>query len=543
MKKLIFVLAALLPLSLAAQVVFQSSNLPIVFLETNGEPIPDEPKINAWMKVVDKGLGQINQVSDPPDHFDGRIGIELRGSTSNFLSDKKPYSVEIRDAEGEDLDFPLLGMPAESDWAFIAPFNDKSLIREALMFNLAREVMPWASRCRFVELVLNGEYQGIYMVTEKIKRGKDRVNIARLKPDDLTGDALTGGYILKLDKTSGAPNEGWISPYPHVPGAWQTTLWQIEYPKIGDVQPGQKAYIQQWITEFETVMNSPDFADPENGYPKYLDVRSFLDFTLLNEMAKCVDAYRISTFLWKDRDDRDPRLHAGPVWDFNIALGNAGYCTAQSTAGWIIDFNQHCPDDSWIIQFWWKKMWDDPAYRAQLKARWLELRAGPLSNANIFHKLDSLTQTVQEAQVRNFERWPILYDWVWPNVFCCGPFDQHTAFLRNWLQARLFWMDNALKTLAEEELALSPAPACAIFPNPVSAGQPVRFQCPARSGETQYLSLRNVLGQTVLELSRPPASDGGTWEWSPEGLRPGTYFYEIREAGQRAYAGRLVLSR
>jgi hypothetical protein len=543
MKKLLLVWAASLPLFLAAQVVFQTSNLPIVFIETSGAPIPDEPKIDAWMKVVDNGPGQINHVSDAPNHFDGRIGIELRGSTSNFLSDKKPYSVEIRDDAGEDLNFPLLGMPPESDWAFLAPFNDKSLIREALMFNLAREVMPWAPRCRFVELLLNGEYQGIYMVTEKIKRGKDRVNIAKLKADDLSGDALTGGYILKLDKIAGAPNEGWISPFPHVPGAWQTTLWQIEYPKFGNVQPAQKDYIQQWITEFETVMQSPAFADPENGYPKYLDVRSFLDFTLLNEMAKCVDAYRLSTFFWKDRDDRDPRLHAGPVWDFNIALGNANYCTAQNTSGWIIDFNQHCPDDSWIIQFWWQKMWEDPFYRAQLKARWLELRAGPLSNARIFHKLDSLTQTVQEAQVRNFERWPILNDWVWPNVFCCGPFDQHTAFLRNWLQARLFWMDGALKSLAEEEPASSPAPACAIFPNPVSTGQSVRFQCPARFGETQYLSLRNVLGQTVLELSRPSASDGGTWEWSPEGLKPGTYFYEIREAGQRSYSGRLAVSR
>lgn len=543
MKKFALVLTALQSLALTAQVVFQSSNLPIVFIETGNTPIPDEPKVDAWMKVVDNGPGQFNQVTDPPNHFDGRIGIELRGSTSNFLSDKKPYSVEIRDEAGEDLNFPLLGMPPESDWAFIAPFNDKSLIREALIYNLAREIMPWAPRCRFVELVLDGEYQGIYMVTEKIKRGKNRVNIAKLKANDLSGDSLTGGYILKLDKEAGAPNEGWISPFPHVPGAWQITLWQIEYPKFGNVQPAQKNYIQQWITEFEAVMQSPEFADPENGYPKYLNVRSFLDFTLLNEMAKCVDAYRISTFFWKDRNDRDPHLHAGPIWDFNIAFGNADYCTAHNTSGWIIDFNQHCPGDAWIVQFWWQKMWEDSAYRAQLKARWQELRAGPLSNTNIFHKLDSLVQTLQAAQVRNFERWPILYDWVWPNVFCCGSYDQHVAFLRNWLQARLFWMDGALKSLAEEQPALTLAPACTISPNPASPGQPIRLQCPARFGQIQYLSVQNMMGQTVLEMSRPPAPDNGTWEWSSENLKPGTYFYKIREANQHSCSGRLVLSR
>lgn len=541
MKKLLTLCLGFLPFFPFAQVVFESSNLPIVVLNTNGQDIPDEPKITIQMQVIDNGPGQINFLSDPPNHFDGNIGIERRGSTSDWFSDKKPYAVEIRDADGNDLDFPLLGMPAEADWAFLAPFNDKTLVREALMFELARRSMPWASRSRFVELVLNGDYQGIYLVTEKIKRGKNRVDIAKLKTDDLSGDSLTGGYILKIDKTTGAQNEGWTSPFPPSPGAWQTTLWQIEYPKITDVQPGQRAYIEQWVTNFENTMASPDFADPAVGYPQYLDVQSFVDFTLLNELAKCVDAYRISTFLYKDKDSRDPRLHAGPVWDFNIALGNAGYCTAENPEGWIIDFNQYCPDDGWIVHFWWTKMWEDPAYRRQLKDRWLELRAGPFSDAEVFGLLDSLTGQLQEAQVRNFERWPVLDTWVWPNVFCCGTYPEHVGFLREWLTQRLAWMDMEAQTLSANAPQTGQNAPTQLFPNPVAGGL-LRVKFVANEGDALCLRMVDLRGNPVQNLEFAAASDGeNVFEWNSEALRAGVYGCELWRNGHRESSGRVVV--
>lgn len=532
----------ILPLATHAQVNFESSNLPIVILNTNGQGIPDEPKIDAQMQVIDQGPGQINHLSDPPNHFNGNIGIELRGSTSNFFSDKKPYAVEIRDDTGNDLDFPLLGMPAGADWAFLAPFNDKSLVRDAFMLGLARNVMPWASRSRFVELVLNGQYEGVYLVTEKIKRDKDRVDIAKLKADDLAGDSLTGGYILKIDKTTGAQNEGWTSPYVHAPGAWQTTLWQVEYPKPIDLQPVQKDYIQQWVTGFEAAMRMPDFADTSIGYPKYLDVESFVDFTLLNELAKCVDAYRISTFMYKDKDSNDPRLHAGPVWDFNIALGNAGYCTAESPQGWIIDFNEFCPDDQWIVQFWWKKMWEDPMYRRRLQDRWTELRAGPLSNDQVFHLLDSLTSTVQEAQVRNFQRWPVLNTWVWPNVFCCGTYNEHTSFLRNWITQRLQWMDNTAQTLYVGEYEAQNRFKTKVFPNPVADGV-LKFKCFSHYDDEVLVRVFDAAGRFVEAVAFDPEfNEENTFEWRYDVLRPGVYFYEILLNQQRESSGKIVVA-
>ncbi len=543
MKNLVALLLCCAPFFALAQINFDSSYLPIVILNTNGQVIPDEPKLDATMQVIDNGPGQINHLSDLPNHFNGSIGIERRGSTSDWLSDKKPYAIEIRDAAGVDLEFPLLGMPKGSDWAFLAPFNDKSLVRDALMLGLAANIMPWASRCRFVELVLNGEYEGIYLVTEKIKRDKNRVDISKLKADDTAGDSLTGGYILKIDKTTGASNEGWISPYVHTPGAWQTTLWQVEYPKPIDLQPAQKAYIQQWITAFEGAMASPNFADSTVGYPKYIDVSSFVDFTLLNELAKCVDAYRISTFFYKDKDSKDPYLHAGPVWDFNIALGNAGYCNGEKPEGWMIDFNEICPDDTWITQFWWKKMWEDPNYRHRLQDRWTELRSGALSNDHIFHLLDSLTTSVEEAQVRNYKRWPVLNTWVWPNVFCCGTYADHTDFLRKWLIKRLEWMDNAAKTLYIGKYEPKKRFETRAFPNPVSTGI-LRFDCYTHYNDAVLIRVYDAMGRFVQDIKFEPEFNGkNTFEWQYESLPRGVYVYEVLFNGQRESSGRIVVAK
>jgi hypothetical protein len=531
-----------LPLLVSAQVAFESSNLPIVVFNTNGQEIPDEPKITATMQVIYNGPGQTNALSDPPNHYNGLIGIERRGSSSQDLSDKKPFAVETRDAEGEDKDVALLGMPEEADWVFIAPFADKSLIRDALLLELARQIMPWAPRTRFVELVLNGDYQGIYLVTEKIKRGKDRVDISKLKETDLAGDSLTGGYIFKLDKTTGANSDGWQSPFPPSNGSWQTAYYQFHYPKPEDIQTEQRQYIQSWMTVFEAVMASNQFADTVLGYPKYIDVQSFVDFTLLNELSRNVDGYRLSTFFWKDRDDKDPRLHAGPVWDFNIAFGNANYCNAEMYTGWAIDFNSVCADDYWINHFWWRKMWNDPAYGARMRTRWTELRAGPFSNERIFHLVDSMTNLLQNAQARNFQRWPILDTWVWPNVFCCGTYEQHVAYMRAWLMGRLAWMDGATETLAAGEYKEYKKFKTEVYPNPASEGF-LKFKMYVHYDDQVEMQVFDALGHPVRRVVFNPNRNGENFfEW-PHDLRPGAYFYEILVGKARESSGQFIILR
>ncbi len=529
----------LLPLCCSAQVNFTSSNLPIVLINTNGQAIPQEPKITAQMQVLYNGPGLRNYLTDAPKDYNGLIGIERRGSTSDFFSDKKPYSVETRDIEGEDLDYPLLGMPKEADWAFLAPYNDKSLVRDALMLELARRIMPWAPRTRFVELVLNGQYQGVYLVTEKIKRGKNRVDVAKLKETDLAGDSLTGGYILKIDKTTGEVGANWTSPFPPFPGAWQSTLWQVHYPKVGDIQPQQRQYIQAWVNNFEAVMASPSFADTASGYTKLLDVPSFIDYVLLNEIGKNVDAYRLSTFFYKDRDDKDSRLHAGPVWDFNIALGNADYCGGESTANWAIDFNNICGGDSWVIHFWWQKLWRDQEFRRQVKERWAELRQGPFTNTAVLQALDSLTNLLSESQSRNFQRWPVLHQYLWPNPYCCGSYFNHTNYLRNWLQNRLAWMDNTAKTLYVGEYEADKRFTTVVSPNP-SSGE-LRFKMYLRYNDLVRIRIHNAMGQYMTYFDYDPELNGeNELNWT-HSLRSGVYFYEVLVNGKRESSGRFVV--
>ena len=526
MKK-IWTLFLFCPFITFGQVNFQSSDLPIVIISTpNGQPIPDEPKITAQMKVIDNGSGQVNHLGDPPNGYNGFIGIERRGSSSQDLSDKKPFAVETRDANGDDLEVPLLGMPPEADWVFMAPYNDKSLVRDAFTHEMARRLLPWSPRTRFVEVVLNGNYQGIYLVGEKIKRGKDRVDVSKLTETDVAGDELTGGYIIKMDKTTGAQVDGWVSPYPAQAGSWQSTYYQYHYPKSEDLQPAQKQYIEDWMTTFEDLMASPDYADTVDGYSKYLDVQSFIDFVLINELTKNVDAYRLSTYLYKDKDSKDGRLHAGPVWDFNIAMGNANYCSAETYTGWAMDFNDVCIQDGWIIHFWWQRLWEDPVFRKKLSGRWMELRSDLLKTDHVTGLVDSLVGVVAQSQARNWQRWPVLYEWVWPNAYCCGTYQQHVNSLNNWLVNRLEWMDGKMTTLNTGDYFPSQYFKTEVFPNPSDSD--LNFKCYVRHTDQINLLVYDAAGRLVHNLRAPKPAQNGTNEFNwQHSLIQGFYFYTI----------------
>ena len=193
---LLFVLS-----NLFSQVNFSSSNLPIIIIKTNNTGIPDEPKVPATMQIIDNGPGNMNHIDDEPNDYNGQIGIELRGQTSQFFP-KKPYGFETWDDLGQDQNVSILGMPKENDWVFHNPFSDKSLIRNAISYSIAGKIMDYAPRVRMVEMVLNDDYRGVYLLTEKIKRDKNRVNITKLTPES---EDVSGGYILKFDK--GDPDE------------------------------------------------------------------------------------------------------------------------------------------------------------------------------------------------------------------------------------------------------------------------------------------------------------------------------------------------
>jgi hypothetical protein len=254
-----------------------SSNLPLVLIDTEGKNIIDEPKIMAKMQVIDNPNG-VNSLSDTEFSYDGSIGIEIRGNTSQMYP-KKSYTVETRFSDGSNNNVELLGFPKENDWVFHGPYSDKSLMRNALAYFIGNGMRSWNPHTRFVELIINGEYRGVYLVVEKIKIDKNRVDIATLKPDETSGDQLTGGYIISIDRDQPG---SWNSPIMGRTGSVDVPFSYVD-PKYDELVPVQRDYIRKYITEFEYVLKGENFKDPESGYRAYIDVESCLDLFFLTE--------------------------------------------------------------------------------------------------------------------------------------------------------------------------------------------------------------------------------------------------------------------
>ena len=436
MKKIILIF--LFPLSSFSQTLFTTSNLPIVVINTNGQLIMDDPRIVCDMGVIDNGFGNINSINDPFNDYNGKISIEYRGSSSQSFP-KKSYSFETQLQNGNNNNVSLLGLPVENDWILYAPYSDKSLMRNFLIYNLSIEMGNYAPRTVYCELIVNGDYKGVYVLMEKIKRDNDRVDIAKLDSNDNYGDSLTGGYILKIDKftANSSTNSYWQSNYQSVGG--NPMLIQYHYPEFSDITTHQINYIKAYVDSFENVLSSTNFADAVNGYRKYIDYNSFIDLYILNEFSRNIDGYRLSTFMYKDRNKNGGKLKMGPIWDYNLAFGNAYYCDGWNTQGWQRDGN--CADLG-SSPFWFERLLDDSLYLNNLNCRWNLLRKNSLNTDTIFSFIDSMVMYLNNSQTRNFQRWPILGSTIWPNYYVGGNYQDEINFLKNWIFDRIIWIDN-----------------------------------------------------------------------------------------------------
>jgi len=343
----------------------------------------------------------------------GAIGIEIRGSSSQQFP-KKSFGFETRDEANEDLDVSLLGFPEEEDWILYAPYSDKSLVRNHLIYELSNDMGRYASRSKLAEVYINGTYNGMYVFMEKLKRDDHRIDINKLKDDENTGEDLTGGYIIKLDKADGFNETLYtdINSFPSQVNPPNSTAGQqihflYDDPDQEDITPEQKTYISEYVTNFETALASDTFIDPDIGYATYIDTESFIDFFLLNELSNNVDGYRLSTWMTKDKNDK---LKMGPIWDFNLAFGNADYCEGGANNVWTYRFNERCPNDIWQIPFWWDRLLEDPAFVTQLQNRWTTLRNSTFSESYILEKIDEYVSALETggAIQANFDVWQVL---------------------------------------------------------------------------------------------------------------------------------------
>jgi hypothetical protein len=523
----------------------ESSNLPIIKIDTYGASIADEPKISAFMGIIDNGPGQRNNLNDPFNDYAGEIAIEIRGSSSQSFP-KKQYAVELRTASGADTSATVLGLPKEEDWILYAPYSDKSLIRNVLTYKLGNDLGWYAPRTRLVELMINQQYMGVYVLTEKIKRDPARVDISNLNPDENSGDDLTGGYIVKIDKFDGATQGwGWDSPYapPKKIRQDQVIHFQYHYPKEDEITTQQSQYIQNYVTAFENALAGPDWKHTKFGYRNFINVESFIDFAIINELSRNVDGYRLSTFLYKDKDSKDAKLYLGPLWDFNLAFGNADYCNGGSYTGWGWDFNNVCNEDYWLIPFWWKRLLMDPEYVLQFQDRWTMLRQDLLSNETVVNYIDSVATVLDEAQYRNFEKWPILDDYIWPNNYVGGTYANEVQYLKSWIGNRLNWLDSniaALEVITGIHEPLSAYGNVTIYPNPSDGNFNIRFY--TENNEDLLISIYNQLGQEVIDkrLISEGQESIDMIDMS-ELSRKGIYFLRISDRDQLIHSEKLII--
>ena len=474
---------------------FISSNLPIVVINTpQGAEIVDEPKITADMKIIYKGAGQINNIDDPGNIYSGKVGIEIRGRYSASLP-QKPYGFETRDEAGNNLNINLAGMPDENDWILTANYNDKSFLRNFLAFELFRKMGHYAPRTLYSEVILNGDYQGIYLLGEKIKRDKNRVNIAKLTSDKNTGDDLTGGYIFLNDYYD--QSNSWLSSYSPLNKSGADVFFVYYYPEPADITLIQRTYLKDFVDSFESTLYSPGFKDHRSGYRAFLDVNSFVDYFIIGELSRNVDAYKKSRFYYKDKDSNGGLIYSGPPWDYDWAWKDITedciHFNQTDGSGWAYRVND-C--NNWPVPPSWEiRLLQDDEFANLIHDRYFLLRKTLLSETNLHHTIDSVAQLLNEAQERHFQKWEILGINVGTPEYGDQPatYNGEIEKFKSWINRRLTWLDKNMIGGHSSGNENNP-PIFRIYPNP--AAEILNVQSDALIDRIEVM---NLMGTTILE--------------------------------------------
>ena len=445
---------------------YDGSDLPIMIITTGGQSIGIDYKVIANMKLINHGYNQPHNVADAPTDYNGFISIEQRGNSSGWMP-KRSFNFETQAADGSNNDVSLMDMPAEQDWVLQANYSDKTLMRNYLAQTLFRKTGRYGPRTEFCDVLIDGEYQGVYVLSERIKRDSQRVDIARLDPDEVTGTDITGGYIIKVDWWNGSNLGGWNSQFSPYNEPTDKLVYQYHYPKANQIVQAQKNYIAAYVDSFEVAMKSVNFQDTLIGWRKYAGENSFIDLMLLQELSNGVDSYWLSTFLTKDKNEK---LKPGPPWDFDLSFNNADYSQGASTNIWRYEW---LANNTNLLPFYFKRIWDDTLFQHRAACRWWDLRADVWSTDSLMSLIDATKGILNNAQVDNFEKWDIMGAYVWPNPSPIPQsYDEEIVSIKTWLTNRAAWMDSQLipsqlcQPIVSETTAL--ANHFSVSPNPSS---------------------------------------------------------------------------
>lgn len=415
-----------------------AGNLPIVMIDVAERPLSKDSKVTGSVRIIEQHDGTHTDLEDDPATAQARVAIEVRGDSTVNLP-KRSFNIELQNNDGEERSLPLLGLPSHSDWVLHGCGRDQTCVRNAFAYALSRDLGHYAPRTRFVELYLDDTYQGLYVLVERIRRDRNRVNVPRPAASVEDGD-ISGGYIFRMELGQGRPGDAvardWVSPAAPM-------IYSYHYPRFDRITSAQREHLRNHMAGFETMMAGSAWRDGQAGYRTWIDLASWMDFTLLQELANNVDAYHKSLYLQKWPRSRGNRIALGPVWDFDNAFGSPDFRDGRRTDVWAHSMNRFGaervayapPSEVPYVPAYWSRLWSDPAFQTDLRCRWQELRQGPLAEGRITSRIDTLVQELTPALSR-------------PGPLGSNPkrdgYRDEVDDLKSFLTRRLAWMDTNL---------------------------------------------------------------------------------------------------
>jgi hypothetical protein len=405
-----------------------SSNLPIAIVHMLGGAAPQPSSrsyVGGMFGVFETG-GTRAKLTDAAK-LTSRLGIKNRGRSTRS-QDKPSYTLELWGTGEEDAPAALLGMPADGDWVLYAPYDwDRSMLHNVFAYDSSRRIGVYAPRTQFCEVfmvtgsakVTMSHYAGIYVLTERLTRSRTRIPIKELEPTDIADPILSGGYIVKVDEPD-QPNEAFT--------AAGLTFVYVD-PDTDEIAPAQKQYIADYLNACKRAASAGDGKDPMTGkhYSELIDVPSFIDHHILSMLMKNPDAFSLSSYFYKDRGGK---LVAGPLWDFDLAMGA------------IDPFGQRSEDPMYwgpntssamFKRSFWGPLFTHAEFTSAYWTRWDELLASTFTSKKFRATIDGFTAQLTEAQVRNSARWP--------KSDPAGGYPAQLETLKTWLDARLTWIN------------------------------------------------------------------------------------------------------
>jgi len=380
--------------------VTKFTGLPLIYLSTNqNAPIDSKEDYVDGSIIIDGGrnFSSLN---------DSSMKIRGRGNSTWYVHPKKPYQLKLSD-EHEFLD-----MPSEKKWLFLAEYSDKTMMRNSIAFEMGYlSNLDWTPESNFAEVYLNDSYNGTYNITQKVEEGVSRVNLEG------------SGYLLEIDQFERLDADD-------VYFYTGNFLINIKEPEL-EFNSDSYNYVKNLLNEFETNLYSTQFKHPTEGYANYIDIDSFIDWYLINEITKNQDSKSFSSIFLNVIPGQ--KIKMGPLWDFDLAFGNVNYSECELATGfWVKDHK------------WYSRLFEDEFFVEKVKTRFNYFKE---NETYILDKMDFYANQLKWSQQENDMVWETLGIYVWPNPVVYNTYEEEVSHLKSWYSERMSWLDNAFSSL------------------------------------------------------------------------------------------------